>query len=88
MINLLQKSSALSYQDGGTTFCISTRNNNFIYTILKGIFEYENIDLVVTDNLSDLELVKKSSKSIILSTPKNIGFWERNGLTVDYILED
>lgn len=52
------------------------------------ILENKKIELVVTDNLSDLLLVKKSSKSIILSTPKNISFWKRNGLIVNYILED
>lgn len=52
------------------------------------ILENKKIELVITDNLSDLNLVKKSSKSIILSLPKNINFWKRNGLTVDYILKD
>lgn len=46
------------------------------------------IELVVTDNLSDLELVRKSLKSVILSTPKNVKFWEMNDLIVDYILKD
>lgn len=50
------------------------------------LLEDENLELVVTDNLSDLPLVKKSSKSIILSTPKNVNFWKRKGFSVDYIL--
>lgn len=56
--------------------------------VKNGIFENKEIKLVVTDNLSDLELVKKSSNSIILSTPKNVDFWEKNNLTVNYILKD
>lgn len=52
------------------------------------ILENKEIELVVTDNLSDLALVRKSSKSVILSTPKNVIFWKNNGLIVDYILKD
>ncbi len=84
MLNADFFASKLEFKNG---ICTGRISNDLLGAKNK-IFEYENIDLVVTDNLSDLELVKKSSKSIILSTPKNIGFWERNGLTVDYILED
>ena len=84
MLNANFFASELEFKNG---ICTGIINNDLLGEKNK-IFEHENIDLVVTDNLSDLELVKKSSKSIILSNPKNIGFWERNGLTVDYILED
>ena len=84
MLNANFFASELEFKNG---ICTGRINNDLLGEKNK-IFEHENIDLVVTDNLSDLELVKKSSKSIILSNPKNIGFWERNGLTVDYILED
>lgn len=56
--------------------------------VKNSILGNKKIDLVVTDNLSDLELVMKSSESVILSTSKNVNFWKRNGLTVDYILQD
>lgn len=56
--------------------------------VKNSVLENKEIDFVMTDNLSDLELVMKSSKSVILSTSKNVNFWKRNGFAVDYILKD
>lgn len=44
------------------------------------------IDLVVTDNLTDLELVRKSNNSFIISKRKNVKFWKKNGFSVDLIV--
>lgn len=52
------------------------------------LFEMDKIDLVVTDNLSDLELVKNSKRAVILSTTKNVNYWNSRGFTVDYLLEN
>lgn len=52
------------------------------------IIDAQKIELVVTDNTSDLELIMKSPKSVILSTSKNFNFWKRNGFAIDYILRD
>lgn len=76
--------SELEFKNGVCTGKISKD----LLGVKDQILENKKIELVVTDNLSDLSLVKKSSKSVILSTPKNVNFWKRNGLTVNYILED
>ena len=47
----------------------------------------EEIELVVTDNLSDISLVKIAKKSIILSKKKNIGFWNNQKLENYQIVE-
>lgn len=41
----------------------------------KEKFINHDVDLVVTDNVSDLALVKKANSSVILSTDKNFNFW-------------
>lgn len=38
----------------------------------------KNIETIITDNKDDLEIIKLSQKSIIISKPKDISFWERN----------
>ncbi|EMG9280292.1 haloacid dehalogenase-like hydrolase [Enterobacter cloacae] len=47
---------------------------------------FSEVNWVITDNISDLKLAKKSEKVTILSKPKNIAFWERNGFKVDIII--
>lgn len=47
---------------------------------------FSEVSWVITDNISDLKLAKKSEKVTILSKPKNIAFWERNGFKVDIII--
>lgn len=54
----------------------------------NNLFLNNEIDTVITDNLSDYKLVKLAKKSVILSTQKNVRFWESKGISVDYILED
>ncbi|MBJ9903665.1 haloacid dehalogenase-like hydrolase [Acinetobacter bereziniae] len=76
--------SELEYENGVCTGKISKD----LLGMKDALFENKVIDLVVTDNLSDLGLVIKSLNSVILSTSKNVSFWERNGFSVDYILQD
>ncbi|MDE9444683.1 hypothetical protein KKJ04_03385 [Xenorhabdus bovienii] len=47
---------------------------------------FNKVDLVITDNKSDLLLIKKSSKYIIVSEKKNLYFWKKNKITVDIII--
>ena len=46
-----------------------------------------NLELVVTDNISDLSLLKKAKRKFILSKMKNINFWRSNGMTVDLTIK-
>lgn len=46
---------------------------------------FDNVDWVLTDNMSDLELVRKSIKSTIVSKQKNVKFWEKNSICVDFV---
>lgn len=51
------------------------------------LFTNDDVECVVTDNLSDYELVKMSRTSKILSTKKNINFWLTRSVKVDYVLD-
>lgn len=46
----------------------------------KENYIHEDIELIVTDNLSDLPLVRMAEKSIILSSKKNITYWKDQNL--------
>ena len=46
----------------------------------KESFINDDIELVVTDNVSDLALAKKATRSIILSNSNNIRYWEKQKL--------
>jgi|688.fasta_scaffold317611_2 phosphoserine phosphatase len=49
------------------------------------LFNYP-IDWVITDNLSDIDLVKKASKYTIVSKKKDLAFWYHHGIDVSIIL--
>ncbi|MCH7340647.1 HAD family hydrolase [Acinetobacter higginsii] len=51
------------------------------------LFSDVEIDCVITDNLSDYNLVKRAKNSIILSNKKNVIFWEERNIHVNYIFE-
>lgn len=51
------------------------------------LFSDVEIDCVITDNLSDYNLVKKAKNPIILSNKKNLIFWEERNIHVNYIFE-
>lgn len=80
----LHYSSSLSFSHDG--IC-----SGFISNDLLGkkdiLFKGKEIELTVTDNISDLELLKISKNSFILSKEKNISFWEKNGFTVDLVIK-
>lgn len=44
---------------------------------------FEQIDWLLTDNKSDLELAKKSSKTTVVAKNKNVSFWRNHGFKVD-----
>ncbi|HDX8357005.1 TPA: hypothetical protein RQN15_000738 [Aeromonas hydrophila] len=50
-------------------------------------FKDMDIELTVTDNISDLALLKMSKNSFVLSKQKHISFWEKNGFTVDLVIK-
>ncbi len=52
----------------------------------KKATEFNSPDWVITDNISDLELIKKSKKSTVVSKRKNINFWAQHGVKVDIII--
>lgn len=43
---------------------------------------------VITDNKTDLDLIRKSEYYTVLSNKKNIKFWHKNDISVSFILED
>ncbi|MGL5990784.1 MAG: hypothetical protein ACRCZT_03810 [Plesiomonas sp.] len=51
------------------------------------LFEDIDIELTVTDNISDLALLKMSKSSFILSKEKYLSFWLKNGFTVDLVVK-
>lgn len=52
----------------------------------KKAAEFDTPDWVITDNISDLELIRKSKKTTVVARKKNIDFWTRNGIKVDIIV--
>ncbi|TLT05307.1 hypothetical protein FE248_01035 [Aliarcobacter cibarius] len=65
-------SSTLQFKKG---ICTGKLENDLLGR--KDKFFKNNIELIVTDNLSDLNLVKISNRKIILSKRKNFKFWEK-----------
>jgi phosphoserine phosphatase len=53
----------------------------------KEKFIKEKIELLVTDNISDLKLAKIANNCIIVSKKKNIKFWERQDIANIEIVE-
>ena len=53
----------------------------------KDSYIKEDIELVVTDNISDLNLIRVSKKSVIISKKKNIKFWNEQKLCNYRIME-
>ncbi|XKM13830.1 hypothetical protein RCS94_01315 [Orbaceae bacterium ac157xtp] len=45
-------------------------------------FKDKTIDLVVTDNKSDVELCKLAKESIIVTNIKNLTFWQKQDITI------
>lgn len=75
-------STSLNYDDNG--ICLGSLDSDLLGN--KASFFDNNLELVVTDNKSDLALVRKAKKSIILSKRKNIKFWISNGIKVDFFI--
>ncbi|KOY62596.1 hypothetical protein AM629_07285 [Photorhabdus heterorhabditis] len=47
---------------------------------------FENVYWVITDNKSDLALIKKASKYTIVSRKKDLPFWQKHNLNVEIII--
>ncbi|CFR04472.1 haloacid dehalogenase-like hydrolase [Yersinia kristensenii] len=48
--------------------------------------EFDSPDWVITDNVSDLDLIRKSKRSTVISRQKNIKFWTKNSIDVDIVI--
>lgn len=78
-------SSELEYVDG---VCSGKLKKDLLYN-KSDLFKDENTPFwVVTDNKTDLDLIKKSKNYTILSNKKNMKFWNDHKLDVGFILED
>jgi phosphoserine phosphatase len=76
--------SSLSFSSDG--ICSGFLSNDLLGK-KNVIFEGKEIELTVTDNISDLELLKISKNSFILSKEKHISFWKKNGFTIDLVIK-
>lgn len=78
-------SSELEYVDG---VCSGKLKKDLLYT-KADLFKNGNRPFwVVTDNKTDLDLIRQSENYTILSNKKNMKFWKKYGLSVGFILED
>ena len=77
-------SSSLSFSPDG--ICSGFLSNDLLGK--KDIlFKGKEIELTVTDNISDLMLLYISKNSFIVSKEKNVSFWRKKGLTVDLVIK-
>ncbi|MDM1021928.1 hypothetical protein QSV37_16765 [Acinetobacter sp. VNK23] len=66
--------------------CLGKIGSDLLYS-KHDIFSKEHINYVITDNLSDYKLIEKAKKPIVLSTQKNLKFWEERNIHVSYIFD-
>lgn len=50
-------------------------------------FKNEEIDFIITDNESDLDLCKLAKEVVIVSKKKNLYFWKKQSLVISRIIE-
>lgn len=67
-------------------FCLGLLESDLLFSKHE-LFSDTEIDCVITDNLSDYNLVKRAKNPIILSNKKNVIFWEERNINVNYIFE-
>jgi phosphoserine phosphatase len=78
------QASSLSFSSDG--ICSGFLSNDLLGK--KDVsFKDMDIELTVTDNISDLALLKISKNSFVLSKKKHISFWQENGFTVDLVIK-
>lgn len=78
--------SRLEFVDGIATGYLATDMLGNKHKI-EEIVNLSEIEMVVTDNISDFHLVSMAKKSFILSKEKNIDFWKSKNISVDLILK-
>ena len=79
-LNFKYYASELEFVDG---VCVGRLKKDLLGK-KNEIFNGLSLSLVVTDNLTDIKLVKASECSFILSTQKNKKFWARHNIKVNY----
>lgn len=77
--------SNLGFDDFG--FCTGLLENDLLGSKDKSIYNLKSVYMVVTDNLSDLKLIRKSENYFIISSRKNAIFWARENIVVDFFLD-
>ncbi|AHG74141.1 hypothetical protein X781_19960 [Mannheimia sp. USDA-ARS-USMARC-1261] len=77
--------SELEYING---ICTGKLRKDLLHTKVD-LFKNEHKPFwVITDNKTDLDLIRQSENHTILSNKKNMKFWNENGLSVGFIMED
>lgn len=76
-------SSSLRYSSEG--ICLGYFASDILGCKEK-FFIGKELELVVTDNQSDLALVKLSKQAFIVAKSKNVDFWQSNNFGVDLII--
>ncbi len=79
-------SSELEFVNGIATGYLATDMLGNKHKI-KEVVNSSEIEMVVTDNVSDFNLVSLAKKSFVLSKEKNIAFWRSKNISVDVILK-
>lgn len=74
-------SSSLKYTND---ICIGELDTDILFTKYD-FFEGDEINYVLTDNLSDYLLVANAENPVVLSVRKNIPFWNKKGIEVAYV---
>lgn len=54
----------------------------------KHELQYENLQCVVTDNKSDLQLLMLANEKVVVSKVKDISFWRSVGLPVTFVVDN
>jgi phosphoserine phosphatase len=88
---------AIAHKLGGVKYLSTTLEYNYdkctgtIKDDLLGnkqnYFRDQEIELVITDNKSDLSLCKKAKEVVIVSKKKNLSFWEKRKLKISKFIK-
>lgn len=81
--NIKYLATTLAYDNGK---CLGKINKDLLGNKHK-YFENKDIDLVVTDNKSDIDLCRKAKEIVIISKRKNIQFWNSQNIAISKIIK-
>lgn len=76
-------SSELDYVDGA---CRGQLRVDFLGK--KHEYQYENLQCVVTDNKSDIQLLMLANEKVVVSKVKDIPFWRSVGIPVSFVVDN